>query len=195
MEMNSGSDYSDKELIILLKNNDEQAFRYIFNIWYKKLYHFSIRYLHNREHVEELVHDTLIKFWSYRHNIQEDKSVGALLYTICKRLCLNSLRDAAKDVIKSEELWLNYTFITNNTEETLKLAELRKFTDIAINKLSKQQQLVYRMSREEGLSHLEIAKKLNISKETVKKHSADAVKFLKIYFKNYFYLIVILFCR
>jgi len=106
---------------------------------------------------------------------------------------LNRLRDAAKLSSISEELWSNYSDITNNTEEALQLTELRKLTDLAVNKLSKQQQLIFKMSREEGLSHLEIAEKLNISKETVKKHSADAVKFLKAYLKKYLQLLLMFF--
>ncbi|WP_312191854.1 RNA polymerase sigma-70 factor [Sphingobacterium sp.] len=191
--MNSCHAYSDKELIISLKKNNQLAFRHIFDIWHKKLYHFSIRYLHHKEHAEEIVHDTLVKLWSFRHNLDENRPIGALLFTICKRLCLNRLRDAAKLSSISEELWSNYSDITNNTEEALQLTELRKLTDLAVNKLSKQQQLIFKMSREEGLSHIEIAEKLNISKETVKKHSADAVKFLKAYLKKYLQLLLMFF--
>ena len=191
--MNLWYAYSDKELIISLKKNNERAFRHIFDIWHKKLYHFSIRYLHNNEHAEEIVHDTLVKLWSVRHKLDENRPIGALLFTICKRLCLNRLRDAAKISRISEDLWSNYSDITNNTEEALQLTELKKLTDLAVNKLSKQQQLIFKMSREEGLSHLEIAEKLNISKETVKKHSADAVKLLKEYFRKYLQLLLMFF--
>lgn len=183
--MNAYSGYTDQQLVILLKQNNEAAFRLIFDAWHKKLYHFSLRYLNSREQSEEAVHDAFINLWSSREKIDENQPLGAYLYTICKHLCFNRLREAARFHSASEKLWSMYQDISHSTEEMLNLAELEVFTELAIEKLSKQQQLVFRMSRYEGLSHQEIADKLNISKETVKKHSADAIKLLRIYFEAY----------
>ncbi len=177
--------YTDKELVVLLRQNDEVAFRHIFDTWHKKLYHFSLRYLNSREQSEEAVHDALINLWASRQKIDESQPLGAYLYTICKRLCLNRIRDAARSHAAAEKLWARYQDISHSTEEMLNLAELEDFTEQALEKLSKQQQLVFRLSRYEGLSQLEIAEKLNISKETVKKHSAEALKALRVHFETY----------
>ncbi|WP_379093885.1 sigma factor-like helix-turn-helix DNA-binding protein [Pedobacter sp. UC225_65] len=40
---------------------------------------------------------------------------------------------------------------------------------------------IYQLSRNEELSHDEIAKKLNISKNTVKNHMVEATKFIRNY--------------
>lgn len=187
--MGSYSKYSDKELIVLLQQNDELAFRAVFERWHKKLYHFNLRYLHNREQAEEAVQDALLKLWTNRDKIEVDLSLDGFLYAICKRLCLNRLRDAAKFQAAAELLWKNYVDLSNITEETVRATELQKLMDQAVKKLPPQQQLVFKMSKYEGLSHLEIAKKLNISKETVKKHSAEALKFLRNQLGPYFTLI------
>ncbi|MNL03699.1 ECF RNA polymerase sigma factor SigW [compost metagenome] len=183
--MNASSRYSDQELVVLLKQNKEHAFRLIFDAWHKKLYHFSLRYLNSREQSEEAVHDAFISLWTSREKIDENQPLGAYLYTICKRLCINRIRDAARLNAAAEALWAKYQDISYSTEEVLNLAELETFTELAIQKLPKQQQLVFRMSRYEGLSHLEIAERLSISKETVKKHSAEALKALRLHFKTY----------
>ncbi len=49
----------------------------------------------------------------------------------------------------------------------------------AVGKLPEQQKKVYLLSKESGLSHDEIGKKLNISKLTVKKHLVRALKFIR----------------
>ncbi|MGJ1534264.1 RNA polymerase sigma factor [Sphingobacterium multivorum] len=182
-------EYSDKELAVLLSQDNQGAFRYIFEKWHKKLYHFCIRYLNNPEQSEETVHDTLIKLWTTRHHLDPNQSLEGLLYTICKRLCLNRLREATRVSAAAEELWVNYMDQNNSTEEFINLVELQEFTDQAVLKLTKQQQLVFTMSRYEGLSQQEIAERLNISKETVKKHSAEALKALRLEFNNYFHLL------
>lgn len=183
--MGAYSGYTDQELVILLKQNNELAFRLIFDTWHKKLYHFSLRYLNSREQSEEAVHDALINLWTSRGKIDESQPLGAYLYTICKRLCLNRIREAARSHAAAEKLWARYQDISHSTEEILNLAELEAFTEQAVEKLPKQQQLVFRMSRYEGFSQQEIADKLNISKETVKKHSAEALKALRIHFETY----------
>jgi RNA polymerase sigma-70 factor (ECF subfamily) len=59
-----------------------------------------------------------------------------------------------------------------------------------------QQQKIFQLSKEEGLTSEEIAAKLNLSKRTVENHLFRAVSFLKEHFKRdsfisalFFYLI------
>ncbi|WEK17850.1 MAG: RNA polymerase sigma-70 factor [Candidatus Pedobacter colombiensis] len=183
--MNAYKIHTDQELTTLLKQDSQAAFKQVFDSWHKKLFHFSLRYLNNREEAEEAVHDTFLNFWAYRQSLDTEYPVEALLYTTCKRLCLNRMRGASRSKVAHDVLWNNYEDICNSTEEALNLADLEIFTERAILKLPKQQQLVFRMSRDEGLSQKVIAEKLQISKETVKKHSAEALKSLRIHFNNY----------
>ncbi|WEK20022.1 MAG: RNA polymerase sigma-70 factor [Candidatus Pedobacter colombiensis] len=183
--MNAYKIHTDQELTTLLKQDSQAAFKQVFDSWHKKLFHFSLRYLNCREQAEEVVHDTLLSFWSNRQNIDIQYPIGSLLYTICKRLCLNRIREAARLKAAADALWANYLDISHSTEDALNLAELEVFTEKALQQLPKQQQLVFRMSRYEGLSHKEIADELQISKETVKKHSAEALKSLRIHFDAY----------
>mgnify|MGYP001056786673 CR=1 FL=1 len=176
---------TDVELIQRLKQGDESAFRQIFDIWHKKLYHFSLRYLNSREEAEETIHDTLLKVWSSKEKLDEFSLIDPYIYTICKRICLNKIREAARSKAAAAALWNKYQDISRSTEEALNLAELERFTEIALQKLPRQQQLVFRLSRYEGLSHQEIAERLQISKETVKKHSAEALKALRTHFDVY----------
>ncbi len=180
-----GNPLSDTELVLMLKQGSEPAFEQLFKTWHKKLYHFSLRYLNDREHAQEIVQDTLMNLWTSREKLEDEYPVGPYVYTICKRLCLNAIRDAARSKAAAEALWLRYEDISHSTEQALNLAELERFTEIAVQKLPKQQQIVFRMSRYEGLSHQEIAEILKISKETVKKHSAEALKTLRKHFESY----------
>ena len=75
--------------------------------------------------------------------------------------------------------------------------ELEAFTQKAILKLPKQQQLIFKMSRVDGLSHQEIADQLQISPNTVKNHIVEALKKLRSDFKypDLIYLAILAFIK
>ncbi len=183
--MANDSKYSETELISLLKEGNEEAFRMLFDLWHKKLFHFSFRYTKSKEQAEEIVQDTLLTLWVNRIKLNETYPLGPYLYTISKRMSLNVLRQAANSQKTAEILWQNFNDAGNTTEEAVHLAELEELTERAIQNLPTQQQIVFRLSKYGGLSHQEIAERLDISKETVKKHSAEALKTLRTHLKKH----------
>lgn len=179
---------SEAGLILRLKAGDEAAFKLVFDTWFKKLYYFSIRYLKSREQAEEVVQETMLQLWVTREKLDERYPISPYLYTIARRLSLNSLRQMATSKSASERHFANLKDAVNTTEEALGLAELKRITEEALLLMPKQQQQVYRMSRNEGLSLDEIAAALGILKNTVKKHLSEALKAIRKHFSIRYYL-------
>lgn len=177
--MNKKSSADSRLLIIRLKNGDENAFQVIFNDWFDKILNFSFRYLKSRELAEEVVQESMIQLWLYRDKINEDLPLAPYIFTIVRRLSLNSLRQIATSRNATQRLILEMQEAVNTTEEAISVAELQKITEEALNLMPKQQQQVYRMSRNDGLSLDEIALELGIMKNTVKKHLSEALKSIR----------------
>ena len=72
----------------------------------------------------------------------------------------------------------------NPVEELLLAKENRELLTAVISQLPPQQQLVFRLCKQEGLSREEVADKLNISPNTVKNHLSAAIAFIREYFKK-----------
>ena len=68
--------------------------------------------------------------------------------------------------------WLTTTFLRSD--------ENRK----AIEKLPEKRELIFQLSRHKGLSNMEIAKRLDISKKTVENQIHSALKFLRQQFEK-----------
>ncbi|MEO6289526.1 MAG: sigma-70 family RNA polymerase sigma factor, partial [Ginsengibacter sp.] len=62
--------------------------------------------------------------------------------------------------------------------------EIQQYFHRAVNTLTSQQSLVYKLSREEGMKHHEIAELLNISPHTVKNHISLALRTIGEYMQK-----------
>jgi RNA polymerase sigma-70 factor (ECF subfamily) len=186
----------EKDIVVALKAGEEQAFRKIFDLYFKRLYAFSFRFLKNKQRAEEIVNDALLSVWINRSKLNENLSVLPYLYTITRRLALNALRDTATSQKAIDDLWASMQQLSNETEETILLNDLKQFTEKAIVHLPAQQQLIFRMSRYEGLNYDEIAERLGLSRNTVKNHLIAALKALRTHFNQsdtaYFVLLSLL---
>ncbi|MEN0052817.1 MAG: RNA polymerase sigma-70 factor [Mucilaginibacter sp.] len=167
-----------------LKKDDQAAFHEIYRIYSKRLYNFVYSFLKNKELSEEVVQEAFLNLWINRAKLNESYPVGPLLFTIGRRLTLNALRQFTTSKASLEKLWQSITYLHNDTEETILLNNLQDFAETAYKSLPKQQQLVFRLSREEGLSYDEIADRLQISKNTVKNHLIAALKNLRAQFSR-----------
>ena len=173
---------NDKEVIQALKAGEDAAFRIVFDTNFRRLFAFSYRMLKSKEQAEEVVHDALLNVWVNRSRLNEDLPITPYLYTITRRLTLNALRQVATSQRMIDQLWRDMETVSNSTEEAILLTDLQKFTDTALDILPRQQQLVFKMSRYEGMNYDEIAEKLNISRNTVKNHLIAALKTLRFHF-------------
>jgi len=169
----------ESELISRIREGEEAAFRIVFDLYSSRLYSFSFRFLKNNEQCQEVVQEVFLNFWLNRAKLDDNYPVAPFLYTITRRLTLNSLRKSANSETAINNLWANMQKVSNETEEVVMVDDLQRFTEGVVIKLPKQQQLVYRMSRQQDLSYDEIAEELHISRNTVKNHLVAALKTLK----------------
>ncbi|MES3017049.1 MAG: RNA polymerase sigma-70 factor [Bacteroidota bacterium] len=172
-------DICDFDLISRLRNDDELAFGIVFEKYSGKLYNFSYRFLKNREQCQEVVQETFLSLWVNRKRLDDQYPIAPYLYTITRRLTLNTLRNIASSESAMSKLWVNMQQVSNETEDEVNLEDLRRFTEEVLSRLPQRQQLVYRMSRQQELSYDEIAEELNISRNTVKNHLVAALKTIK----------------
>lgn len=184
----------DESAIRRLIAGDESVFTVIYELYSQKVYRLAFRFLKDREQSEEIVQETFIKFWLSRERLDPAGDIWLYLYVISKRLSLNTLRQIGKSSILLEKLLYRISDLQNTTEEHIIAHDLEHYTQKLISQLPPQQQLIFRLSRIEGLSHREIAEQLDISPNTVKNHMVEALKTLKKHLKyaDFWFLIVFL---
>lgn len=168
-------------LLIKLKNGDVVAFEEIYNQYRSKIYSYALKLCKSTVIAEEIVQEVFIKIWQKRDQLNPELHFGAYLKKIVLNDVLNHLKKVAREKTLQDELFSYLSSLKNSSEEKLLEKELLKTYEEAIAQLPPQKKIIYQLSRNEELTHDEIAKKLNISKNTVKNHMVEATKFIRHY--------------
>ncbi len=170
------------DVITKFKGGDKNAFKDIYAHYSPSIYSLSIQLLKDDVLAEEMVQECFMKFWLNREEILVDRDVWPYLYVMCKRLCFNVLRDI-KLARKSSEFFQEE--LVNDVEHRIYHRDLQHHLQLYIAQLPLQQRIAWILSREEGFTHQEIAAHMDISKNTVKNHIVQALKFLRDRLSNH----------
>jgi len=169
---------NDTEIVDRLKKGDKKALTELYNSYWKPLYISSYNLLKDKELCEEIIQDVFIDVWNYRENLQIKISLKSYLYACVRYKVFSEFR---KNKIQRVELFegLNNRFQYATPETKIMHEELVMQIDAIVKTLPKRCQEVYVLSRDQQLSHKEIAEKLNISTKTVENHITLALKTLR----------------
>ncbi|MEN8230011.1 MAG: RNA polymerase sigma-70 factor [Bacteroidota bacterium] len=183
----------DKQLVKSLRKGDVFAYNELFHKYSQKVYNFSIKHLENEEDVKDLIQEIFMKIWDKRKEINENKSFNGFLFTIT----LNSIRDYFRKKVINRKLinkWLEETeSYSDSTMQSIEFKSFEKVVGTMVEQLPQKRQMVFRLSRIEGLSNDEIAKKMNIQKKTVENHLNLALRYLREKLQEEHSFLVILF--
>lgn len=177
--------YDEKDLLQQVAEGNEAAFQMLFVRHRAKLFDYLLDIVKSREVAEEIVADVFLKLWFGRELAPEIRHLDAFLFKIGYHKALNFLRITARrrDIQKLVAYEMEVV-VFNPAEEKMTNADYKKLLKEAIALLSPQRQLVYNLSREDGLTHQQIADKLGLSPNTVKNHISDATKFIRSFLQD-----------
>lgn len=179
----------NRKIIELLKNSNEESFDAVYRYYFPKLFAFACQYI-SRNEAEETVQDTMIWLWENRDKLIADLNLKTLLFTIVKNKSLNKIsHQKVKHKVHQE--------ITDKFEEAFSspdfyFSELFQLYQEALNKIPADFRRTYEMNRNEGLTHKEIAEKLNVSPQLVNYHISQVLKILRTELKDFLPILIIL---
>jgi len=169
---------------------DKDDFRNIFRLYYTPLCHLSNSYLEDEDEAKSVVQDAFLKLWEVRESLNSDSNLRNYLFTLVKNNCLNILKRKQiqlkhHEKIKWLEMHYQYESLERMGNDYLEFDELKEKIDKAIQSLSEQCRIVFKMSRFEELKNREIAEKLGVTQKTVEAHLTKALKILRKELKDY----------
>ncbi|RIH65027.1 RNA polymerase sigma-70 factor [Mariniphaga sediminis] len=170
---------NEKTLVERLKNNEAEAFDRLFYRYSDKLYRFSFSLLKNEEDSREIIQEAFYKIWENRSKIDSSKSFKAFLFSISYHLIIDQLRFRLKDREFRKSLEKHFEEHAILQENKIDYNTLETEISKAVAELPEKRKQIYRLSREKGLTHKEIAEQLGIKTKTVENQINLALKHIK----------------
>lgn len=165
------------------------AFCQLFRLYYGPLCRYAVRFVRSGEVAEEIVADVFVKLWKNRSQIHLYASFHAYCYRAVKNQSLDYLKSSGRQHASHSELTDAHHTLTasgQSPEQGVLDQEIDALLDNAIAQLPKQGQLIYRMSRDQGLKYREIAGQLGISVRTVETHMGRSFQTLRARLQGYY---------
>lgn len=176
MELNT---YNERELLLSLAKGNDEAFASVFHHYRHRIYAIAFRLLGTTSQAEDTVQDVFLKMWLKRRELHEISHFKAYLFTVTRNHIFTSLKLLAREQLMESEL--SAAIVTNVKDAGITYKEYDQILQSAIAQLSPQQELIYKLSREEGLKRNEIADRLQLSPETIKVHLANAMRSIRAF--------------
>jgi RNA polymerase sigma-70 factor (family 1) len=178
--------YNESEFLKRVSEGDVLAFRKLFDHYRNKVFYIARQLLHSDSAAEDAVQEVFLKIWLHNQKLASVVNFTAYLNTITRNHIYNVLRKQAGEerllhTLIGQELQQG----SPDTMNAVAFHELQELLREAMDTLSPQQRKVFEKSRLEGLKQDQIAKEMNLAKETVKKYLADALEKLRKHLGSY----------
>lgn len=194
-------DFSDdKTLLNSIKSGDNEAFEYLFKVYYPRLHRYAIRFLKDEDIAHDIIQECFMHLWEKRATLSAI-SIASLLFAMVRNSCLNYIKHLSIvekyqiDTKAEGEERLYYTDFFLDAEHKLLYDELQEQIKIVMDSLSPRSKEIFIMSRFKGLKNREIAEILNISTTAVEKQISKTLRCFSDHFKNKYpldiYIIII----
>ena len=173
------SEFTDSELIRLLKDRNHEAFAEIYNRYAVLMFYKVNQMLRDEEPSKDLVQDLFVALWDKSELIEENNNLAGYLYIGARNRVLKFIQ---RNKLKNDHIASLAKYASEISLETIQDIDERELKTIVqreIDNLPPKMRVIFEMSRKDNLSHAEIAGKLGLSDHTVKKQVNNALKILR----------------
>jgi RNA polymerase sigma-70 factor (family 1) len=171
---------SDAELLCRMADDDQEAFTSVYRRHWEPLFITTVRVIGNKEDAEDIIQEIFTSLWNRRKVLNltgplagylqasvKYKAINYIERNITRRHYLAALNEAVKAGVPA------------SPEVLLQVKEVQQLIQTVIENMPPKMREVFELSRSHYLSHKEIAARLGISEETVKKHIQHALQLFR----------------
>lgn len=179
--MSEYTHYTERELVSLLIRGNTDALSILYMRYHKQLLLFLQKAAKSPTLAEDLLHDTFVKLWEYRTQIEPDQPLKPYLYTIARNQFLNLLKRAKHEASILESMRSHAIAESESTAQWLNTKETHQLFEEAMEQLPPRCLAVFQKCHIEELSYKQTAEILGISESTVHNQMVKALRHIREY--------------
>jgi RNA polymerase sigma-70 factor (ECF subfamily) len=173
-------DTTDEVLCGMIRSGDQEAFSILYDRYRNRIYGYSLKLCASPEVALDTVQEVFMKIWLRHEALDPSRPLKAYLFRAARNYVFDYLKKAVHDE-KFRKRFLETYEEGLSSDHELYTKQLEALRMNAISLLPSQRQLIYKMSKVEGLSNQEIAGHLGISVNTVRDQLVKASRFVRKY--------------
>lgn len=175
--MQAKNQLTDDALTDLLKAGDESAFTEIYHRYWHKLLAIAYHYTKDKSAAEEVLQEVFISLWERKSLVDihtlNNYLATAVKFAVFKRLTRRK-RVVDLDQTRSSDI------LVVKEGNMIDVRFLQDYINGIVEQLPEKCRLVFRYSRDSGMSIPEIAREMNIAEKTVESHLTKALKTIRL---------------
>ena len=165
------------DILTLMKEGQEKAFRSLFDNYYDTLVMFANYWLNDPEAAEDTVQECFVDFWVNKRFENLSSGLDKYIFASVKHAALNCIRSNRR----REE---RHAVVAGNWREEGENVGLNEeeieYLYMTINRLPEERRKIFMMVCLEGRKYQEVADLLGISVNTVRTQMGRAFQFLRV---------------
>lgn len=169
---------NDIDLITALKKGNTNAYTFLVNTYHKKLCVYAYNLTNDTDLAEDIVQNVFMNIWKTKHKLKDDFVVKSYLYKSVYNEFIDQYRKN-KAVLTLEKKHIEALTYIVEEEDEKSLERLLLIVKKEIENLPPKCKQIFLLSKEEGLTNIEIAEYLNVSAKSVEAHITKAFATLR----------------
>ena len=180
-------DTGDKLLFARIAGGDRDAFRLLYARHWNGVYSVALGWLKSPEWAQDVVQDVFYKLWDKRERLETVEHPRPYLFVMARNEIMAAFKSNSKSLLLTSID--HYTEVLAGSypqpDHALGLKQSEAFVHAAVEQLPPRQKLIFQLTRQEGLSHEEIADRLGLTKETVSNHATRALHSIRVFLQHH----------
>ncbi|MEO7048275.1 MAG: sigma-70 family RNA polymerase sigma factor [Ferruginibacter sp.] len=180
-----GGPYTIFDLFRRIAEGDQQAFKEVFDACWPQVYGTTLRLIKSPEQAKDLAQDIFMRLWENREKLKTVQNPQSYIYILSRNLVMDHLRKKVFNPSNIDFLVRYFQGDVASPQDKIELQELEVVIRNAVEALPGRVKVVYQLSRYEGLTHEQIAKRLNISIVSSKTYIVRALQHIREYIASH----------
>ncbi len=169
---------NEAELVDRLKSGKEEAYIHLVDRYNQILYSYALSLSGEAPMAQDIVQNVFLKSWEHRKKLTIKSSLKNYLLRSVRNEFLNLYKKRRSTMLLEQEYFESLKRVVSKYDEGSLNQALQKINS-EIQKLPPKCREVFLLSRQDGLTNVEISDYLKISTKTVEAHISKAFSILK----------------